>query len=81
MEDFGLTPTDRIRRAAYAVARAVGSHDHARYIDICAVVLYADASVNDLEEWGYVLDEEAKAAAIEGAADIADRLVPRKRAA
>lgn len=71
--------TDRIRRAAYAVAQAVGSHDHARYLEIVAVVLYADECANNLEEWDAILDEEFKRAAVEGAADIRERTQVPKR--
>ena len=73
-----MTPTDRIRRAARAVAELVGSVDHVRYLEIVAVVLYADESVNNLEEWGAVTDAEFKRAAAEGAEDIRERTAPRK---
>lgn len=80
-----MNATDRIRRAAYAVAQLVGHHDHARYLEIVAVVLYADESANNLDEWSGILDEEFKRAAVEGAADIRERMqatpLPRKRAA
>lgn len=71
--------TDRIRRTARAVAEALGSHDHARYLEIVAVVLYADEAVNNLEEWGALLDEEFKRVAVEGAADIRERIAPRRQ--
>jgi hypothetical protein len=73
-----VSPADRIRRTAYAVAQAVGSHDHARYLEIVAVVLYADEGVNNLESWDALMDPEFKAAAVEGAEDIRERTAPRK---
>ena len=78
-----MKPTDRIRRVAYAIAQALGSHDHARYLEIAAVVLYADESVNNLDEWGAITDPEFQRAALEGAEDIRSRTVVRrhKRAA
>jgi hypothetical protein len=75
------TPSDRIRRAAYAVAELVGTHDHARFLEIVAVVLYADEAANNLDEWHLLLDAEFKRAAVEGAADIRERLQPKVRAA
>lgn len=66
-------PADRIRRAARAVGEALGAPAH-RYLDIVAVVLYADASVNDLEEWGFITHAEAKRAAAEGAEFIREKL-------
>jgi hypothetical protein len=74
-----MTHTDRIRRVAYAVARAVGSHDHARYLEIVAVVLYADESVNNLDDWAAIMDPEFQRAAIEGAEDIRERTAKPKR--
>lgn len=73
-------PTDRIRQAARAVAELVGSTDHARYLEIVAVVLYADESVNNLDEWGGITNPEFKRAAIEGAADIRERTRERPQA-
>lgn len=77
-----MTPADRIRRAAMAVADQLGGN-HLRYMAIVAVVLYADESVNNTDEWGFILDADAKAAAIEGADEIRERVKPaqRKRAA
>ncbi len=79
-----MTPTDRIRRAAIAVAELVGTHDHARFLEIVAVVLYADEAANNLDDWDLILDEEFKNAALDGAQDIRERAVrpaQRKRAA
>jgi hypothetical protein len=43
-------------------------------MSIVAVVLYADESVNNLEEWDFILHADAKAASVEGAAEIVARL-------
>jgi hypothetical protein len=72
-----MNAVDRIRRAAQAVAKAVGSHDHIGYLEIVAVVLYADESVNNLDEWGAIVDVEFKSAATEGAEDIRERITRR----
>jgi hypothetical protein len=74
-----LSATDRIRQAARAVAELVGTTDHARYLEIVAVVLYADEAVNNREEWGAITDAEFKRAAIEGAEDIRERTQVPKR--
>lgn len=67
---------DRIIKAAQAVAHALGGN-HLRYLDIVAVVLYADESVNNLEEWDYITSPEAKEAARAGVAEIRERVGTR----
>jgi hypothetical protein len=71
-----LTANDRIRRCAQAVAEQLGGN-HLRYMEIVAVVLYADESTNWLNDWNYILDAEAKSAAIEGAKELRERLAAK----
>lgn len=78
-----MSTHDRIRRAAQAVADLVGTHNHLRYLEVVAVVLYADESVNNIEEWEALMDPEFITAATEGAEALRDKLETKrmKRAA
>jgi hypothetical protein len=69
-----VTSHDRIRRAAQAVADLVGTHNHLRYLEVVAVVLYADECANNLEEWEALMDPEFITAATEGAEALRDKL-------
>lgn len=56
-----MTPADRIRRAARAVAMKLDDVDEARYRLIVAVVLQADYEAN-ADDWGGFVGELAEAA-------------------